>query len=69
MTISLKVATWNANRLIENELELKNFLRQEKIDVVLASETHFTNETLQYVTTDFIPHTTHPIKLVVEQLY
>lgn len=46
MANSLRIVTWNANGLVRRKLELESFLREEKIDVMLISETHFTNLTV-----------------------
>jgi len=60
MATSLRVATWNANGLSQNKLELENFLCQEKIDVMLVSETHFTSETVFKIPGYRIYSTPHP---------
>ena len=39
----LRIALWNANGLQNHNDELKLFLIQNKIDVMLISETHFTS--------------------------
>jgi exonuclease III len=40
----LKLAVWNANGLIQHRDELKMFLYIHDIDVMLISETHFTEK-------------------------
>uniref|UniRef100_A0A0A9XZ61 Putative RNA-directed DNA polymerase from transposon X-element n=1 Tax=Lygus hesperus TaxID=30085 RepID=A0A0A9XZ61_LYGHE len=39
---TLRIATWNANGLVQNIKELEIFLNQEKIDICLISESHLT---------------------------
>lgn len=43
MTHSFRFALWNANGLGNHAQELQAFINQNKIDVLLISETHFTN--------------------------
>lgn len=40
----LKIAVWNANGLSQHKLEVQAFLNEQNIDVMLVSETHFTNK-------------------------
>jgi len=40
----LRIALWNANGLQNHKEELKLFLTQNQIDIMLISETHFTNK-------------------------
>lgn len=40
---SLRVALWNANGLAQHCQEVKTFIQLQKLDVLLISETHFTN--------------------------
>lgn len=40
---NLKLALWNANGLSQHRLEVQSFLIHNNIDVLLISETHFTN--------------------------
>jgi hypothetical protein len=47
MLISRKnnwIATWNANGIIQHKEELKIFLHDQLIDIMLISETHFTEK-------------------------
>ena len=41
---AIRIALWNANGLIQRRNELEIFLHTEKIDIILVSETHFTNK-------------------------
>jgi len=40
----LRIAQWNANGLQQHKDEVKLFLNQNKIDILLISETHFTSK-------------------------
>ena len=42
MSKKLKIALWNANVLAQRSLELKTFIINQDIDIMLVSETHFT---------------------------
>jgi len=44
MAGSLRIATWNANGVKQHQSELEIFLEDQKIDICLISETHFTKE-------------------------
>jgi exonuclease III len=41
----LKIALWNANGLLQHKDEIKTFLDHNVIDILLVSETHFTDRT------------------------
>ena len=38
----MRIAQWNANSLQQHKEEVKLFLNQNQIDILLISETHFT---------------------------
>ena len=40
----MRIALWNANGLAQHKFELELFLKQQQIDVLLISETHFTDK-------------------------
>jgi exonuclease III len=40
----LMIALWNANGLAQHKDEIQLFLRHNKIDILLISETHFTTK-------------------------
>ena len=40
----LRIASWNANDLAQHKDGIQLFLRQNKIDIPLTSETHFTTK-------------------------
>jgi exonuclease III len=58
----LKLAVWNVNGLINHRDELKMFFYTHDIDVMLISETHFTEKSYiripQYILVHY--HTNHP---------
>lgn len=43
MDIFFRIAVWNANGLVSHRQELLTFINHNKIDVLLISETHFTD--------------------------
>lgn len=43
MAYALRIALWNANGLAQHSQELKTFIHLHNIDIMLISETHFTN--------------------------
>ena len=60
MSEKLKISIWNANGLAQRSLELKTFLTQHDIDVILISETHFTSKSYLKIPNYEIYHTNHP---------
>ena len=44
MTNSYRIALWNADGLIQRRHETEMFIHKEKIDILLVTETHFTNK-------------------------
>jgi len=40
----LKIATWNANGLAKHTQEIKTFIFNQNIDILLVSETHSINK-------------------------
>lgn len=46
MAGSIRIATWNANSLRQHLAELEIFLVEQKIDICLISETHFTSRSV-----------------------
>jgi exonuclease III len=57
---TIRIAEWNANGLLNHKLELMQFLPDNKIDVLLVSETHFTNGTVLKIPNYSIYHCNHP---------
>ena len=44
VSLTINIALWNANGLSQHTLEVETFLRSNNIDVLLISETHFTQK-------------------------
>jgi exonuclease III len=65
MTKFVKVALWNANGLLHHKDEIKIFLDHNAVDILLVSETHFTERSyfkIPHYNTYFTNHpdnTTH----------
>lgn len=59
MTV-LKIAIWNANGLSQHKAELQAFLIEHSIDIMLISETHFTNKTFFKINGYSVYDTQHP---------
>jgi exonuclease III len=57
---SLCIAEWNANGLANHKLELIQFLHDNNIDILLASETHFTDRTVLKIPQYSLYHSNHP---------
>jgi len=60
MERKLKLATWNTNRLAKHPLEDKAFILSQDIDILLVSETHFTNKNFLRIPGYTLYHTMHP---------
>jgi len=56
----LKIAVWNANGLCQHAQEIKLFLQTLHLDILLVSETHFTERSYVKIPNFSIYHTTHP---------
>ena len=56
----LRIAQWNANGLQNHKEELTIFLKQNYIDILLISETHFTYKKYFRIPNYKLCHTTHP---------
>lgn len=59
-TQSIRIATWNANGLMQYLAELEIFLNTEKIDVCLISESHFTRTSYARIRGYVSYHALHP---------
>lgn len=57
---SLRITLQNTNGLTQHKLELELFLNQHKIDILLASETHFTSRSYFNIYKYKTYHTHHP---------
>lgn len=60
MSRTLRIITWNANGLVQRKQELENLMNNEKIDIALISETHFTTWTTLKLRGYQIYTTEHP---------
>jgi hypothetical protein len=56
----LRLALWNANGLSQYVAELQTFISQYSIDIMLISETHFTDKSYLKLRNYTIYHTNHP---------
>lgn len=54
------IATWNANGLIQRIKEVQVFLNTQKIDILLVSETHFTEQNYVNIPNYITYATNHP---------
>ena len=55
----MRIALWNANGLAQHKFELELFLKQQQIDVMLISETHFTDKNYLKIHSYNFYHTQH----------
>lgn len=60
MDNTLKIAIWNANGLAQHSLEVKQFLSINNIDIMMISESRFTNKTYMKIPKYTIYATNHP---------
>lgn len=60
MITSLRIGEWNANGALNRLLEIELFLKTQHIDILLLSETHFTQKTHFYIPNYSVYHTTRP---------
>ena len=58
----MRIALWNANGPAQHKFELGLFLKQQQIDVMLISETHFTDKNHLKINGYNFYHTQHPIE-------
>lgn len=56
----LKIGIWNANGLAQHAQEIKTFLLHNNIDIMLISETHFTQKSYFTIPNFNVYHTNHP---------
>jgi len=42
--MQLKIALWNANGLAKHTEEVKTYIQNQQVDLMLISETHFTTQ-------------------------
>ena len=55
-----KIVVWNANGLCQHSEEVKNFLNTHNVDIMLISETHFTQKSYLRIHNYKIYSTNHP---------
>lgn len=60
MNKPIRIAVWNANGLLNHTHELKAFIASKCIDIMLISETHFTNKSYMNFKNYSIYNTNHP---------
>ena len=60
MSDGIKIVLWNANGLAQRSLELKTFIKNQDIDIMLISETHFTHKNFLRIPQYSIYTTNHP---------
>ena len=58
----LKIAVSNANGLVQHIQEIKAFIQEKNIDVMLISETHLTDKNFINVPNFYLYNTNHPAK-------
>jgi exonuclease III len=59
----LRIAQWNANSLAQLKGEVQLFLQQNKFDILLVSETHFTTKTHFQIPQYNTYYTNQPFKM------
>ncbi|KAK7871524.1 hypothetical protein R5R35_010330 [Gryllus longicercus] len=60
MSNLLRIVSWNANGILQHRRELEVFLHQENIDILLVSETHFTERSYLRISDYEVYCTNHP---------
>ena len=60
MSKFIRIATWNANGLLQHKSELEVFLREQKIDICLISESHCTKNSFMKIYGFKVYHSYHP---------
>ena len=60
MATQLKIVLWNANGLAQHVEEVKNYIQNQKLDIMLISETHFTKKNYFKIPNYTISDTQHP---------
>ena len=56
----MRIALWNANGLAQHKFELELFLKQQQNNVLLISETHFTDKNYLKIHGYNFHHMQHP---------
>ena len=60
MTQLLEIADWNANGFCQHAQEIKLFIQTFNLDILLVSESHFTNRSNITIPNYNIYYTSHP---------
>ena len=62
--MQLKIALWNANGLAQHTEEVKTYIQNQQVDIMLISETHFTTRNIlkSQTTQSMTLNTAIPIK-------
>ena len=58
--MQLKIVLWNANGLAQHTEEVKNYVQNEQVYIMLISETHFTTRGYFKIPNYAIYDTQHP---------
>lgn len=56
----LKIVLWNSNGLSQHTLEITSFLNRHSVDILLVSETHFTQKSYLNIPNYSVLYTNHP---------
>jgi exonuclease III len=51
---------WNTNRLVQHAEEIKTYIQNQKVDIILISETHFTKKSYIKIPNNSIYDTQQP---------
>jgi exonuclease III len=62
MDTPLRLTLWNANGLTQHKEELRTFISDHNTDVMLISETHFTDKNYFKLPFYSVYHTNHPAR-------
>lgn len=57
---TIRLAEWNANGLLNHRQELLSFINTNKLDIILVSETHFTDRSYIKIPRFTVYDTKHP---------
>lgn len=60
MVYSIKIGIWNANGFAQRSREIKFFLYDQDIDIMLIAETHFTKKSYMHIPRYNVYSTQHP---------
>ena len=66
--MQLKIVLWNANGIALHTEEVKNYVQNQQVDIMLISETHFTTRSYFKIPTTQSMTLTTPMALHMEEL-